>query len=227
VTHENGHPEPLAEQLDEQRGKNGTHSEALTRLQDGYLKVISALEDRNESLQQDVNIAQRFAVNVAQRAAYFEQQNGCLQLELGAARDKPDVHKAASIVQLETTLAAKNTKLKEKNTQIIYLEHEIRELKKELKAEKMANRTGFVPKEPEPMISQAEPKRMPPAMAQTNRDKRGLGANGGGKAQKKRKLVEFVREGAYDKYARYDRTQPEGEESEVVRGGKGDPWVID
>jgi chromosome segregation ATPase len=226
VTHGNGHVEPLAEQLDEQRATNGTRSESLTRLQDGYLKVISALEDHNESLQQDVNIAQAYAVNRAQRAAYFEQQNRYLQLELEAARANPDVSKS-NLVQLETTLTAKNTRLKEKNTQIMHLEQANRDLKEELKAEKMKNRTGLISKETEPTMVQTEPRRMPPAMAQTGRDKRGVGAEGWGKKQKKRKLIEFVREGAYDKYARYDRVEQEGEDAEVVGGGKEDPWVID
>jgi chromosome segregation ATPase len=226
VTHENDHVKPLAEQLNEQRATNGTRSEPLTRLQDGYLKAISALEDRNESLKQDVNVAQTYAVNVAQRAAYFEQQNGYLQLKLESARDNPNT-RTASFVQLETTLADKNRRLKEKNTQIMHLEQANRKLGEELKAEKIKNRTRHEPRMPEPTMVQTEPRRMPPAMAQTGRDKRGIGTNEGGKAQKKRKLVEFGREGAYDKYARYDRVQQEREDAEVVHEGKEDPWVID
>jgi chromosome segregation ATPase len=226
VTHENDHVKPLAEQLNEQRATNGTRSEPLTRLQDGYLKAISALEDRNESLKQDVNVVQTYAVNVAQRAAYFEQQNGYLQLKLESGRENPNT-RTASFVQLETTLADKNRRLKEKNTQIMHLEQANRKLGEELKVEKDKDRTRHEPRMPEPTMVQTEPRRMPPAMAQTGRDKRGIGANGGGKAQKKRKLVEFVREGAFDKYARYDRVQQEGEDAEVVHGGKEDPWVID
>lgn len=200
MTHRNGHVEPLAEQPQESPpATNGTRSESLTRLQDGYLKAIAALEDRNESLQQDLNIAQPYCANTAQRATYFEQQNGYLQLELGAARATPDARKA-HIVQLEATLAAKNTRIKEKNSQIIRLEQNNRRLEEELKAERSKNKVG------------GESRRMVPAVGQTSWDRRGIGANGGGKALKKRKLVEFVREGDYDK---------------AVRGGKEDPRVID
>jgi chromosome segregation ATPase len=126
---------------------NGTYSEALTRLQSGYLRAIAVLEEHNKALQQELNIAHETAsgrlalanFNATQRISSLEDENAILQLELDAALSKPNPLRA-KISQLYTALAAKNTTIEEKNSRIVHIERTNRRLQEELVAERQRNR---------------------------------------------------------------------------------------
>lgn len=125
---------------------NGAHSKALTRLQTGYLRAISALEARNKALEQDLAITRaaegyrnvQGQKEAAQRIAQLEERNASLQQELKFERQRPTAvqQDGPRIHQLNSQLALKNQKIKEKNTEFIQKDQTIRELQKELKQER-------------------------------------------------------------------------------------------
>lgn len=130
---------------------NGTHSEALTDLQTGYLHAISALEARNKALQQDLAIARAAQgyqnvqgnTGAAQHIANLEERNTLLQRDLDIARQVPHATKQ-DIHHLNATLAAKNQKIKEKNNEALQKDDTIRKLRKEL-GELKEKRAGPAP----------------------------------------------------------------------------------
>lgn len=122
---------------------NGSYSESLTRLQNGFLHAISVLEDRNKALQNEVNDLRsrqdRINQPIARRLASVEQRNEKLEAELRAARMWPYTHKE-TLRNLELTLAKKNETIKEKNSKINDMEARNRGLEQELNSERKKNR---------------------------------------------------------------------------------------
>lgn len=122
---------------------NGTYSESLTRLQNGYLHAISTLEYRNNALQYELNDlrSRHDQVNIplTRRLAYEEQRNVKLEAELRAARLWPPTHKK-TLRDLELTLAKKNATIKEKNSKINEVEAKNSRLVQELRSEKKKNK---------------------------------------------------------------------------------------
>ena len=130
---------------------NGTHSESLTRLQNGYLRAISNLETQNKVLQQQLDKARatQGTQNVqaqaqaqahghcAQRIANLRERVNLLQREVNILRSQPSTNGKEHIRPLELKLAEKNEKIKEKNNLVLQKEETIRWLREELKAERM------------------------------------------------------------------------------------------
>jgi chromosome segregation ATPase len=125
--------------------------------------------------------------NTTQRLSYLESQNDHLYLELEAARSKPTELKV-QIHLLETNLAKKNTTIKEKNSRVLHIEQANRRLEAELKEERRKIRDA------EMAAAAATAKVRAEATIK-------MEVNGGWPererkpAQKKRKRVNFVREG--------------------------------
>jgi len=129
---------------------NGTHSETLTRLQDGYLRAIANLETQNKVLQQQLDKvrATQGTQNVqaqaqahghcAERIAILEERVNLRQRELNNLRSQPQDWKE-HLGSLEVKLVEKDEKIKQKNSQVLQQEETIRRLQEELKAERKRN----------------------------------------------------------------------------------------
>jgi chromosome segregation ATPase len=123
--------------------QNGPVSESLTRLQNGYLHVISVLDKRIDTLQEELNTArmklnERNALSTTeatQRIAQLEAANEVLQLELEAARAQQKAW-VAEIRGLKVSLETKTVVIKDNNRRILRLEQASRRLEEELKAKK-------------------------------------------------------------------------------------------
>jgi chromosome segregation ATPase len=123
--------------------QNGPVSESLTRLQNGYLHVISVLDKRIDTLQEELNTArmklnERNALSTTeatQRIAQLEAANEVLQLELEAARAQQKAW-VAEIRGLKVSLETKTVVIKDSNRRILRLEQANRRLEEELKAKK-------------------------------------------------------------------------------------------
>ncbi|KAF1916818.1 hypothetical protein BDU57DRAFT_245406 [Ampelomyces quisqualis] len=171
---------------------NGTYSESLTRLQNGYRTAISALEAQIEALKQDLAAAHSHPIdaNTTQHLSDLESENDRLRLELHAARSKPAELKV-HIVQLQASLAKKNTTIKEKNSRILHIEQANRRLEVELKAARKNTKDAE-------MVAAA-------AMGNTRASEMNrMEAYGGwperatNPVQKKRKRIDFAKEGHAD-----------------------------
>jgi chromosome segregation ATPase len=101
------------------------------------LRAISALESRNEALQQGLNNArEREKIH-----ARLEQLSGGLQMKLDKTQEEL-AGREMEYTRLQTTLTRKNATIKERNMKIIQIEEENQRLRNELNAEKKKNSTA-------------------------------------------------------------------------------------
>ncbi|KAH7090515.1 hypothetical protein FB567DRAFT_293704 [Paraphoma chrysanthemicola] len=125
---------------------NGTYSESLTRLQNGYLHAISTLEGHITDLQRDLakanthneNCDGRTSQDTARRITELDNENEYLRLELDAQKTKANAYRA-ELRGLNVTLETKNAVRRQHVSKILHLEQENRRLKEEIRA---GRRTG-------------------------------------------------------------------------------------
>jgi chromosome segregation ATPase len=101
------------------------------------LRAISALESRNEALQQELdNAREREKIH-----ARLEQSSGGLQMKLDKTQEELAGRKM-ECTRLQATITRKNATIKERNMKIMQIEEENQRLRNELKVEKKNSTAG-------------------------------------------------------------------------------------